>query len=573
MPVMERGYPMDDGYTAARARQLAADGVSQRAIAAQLGISRHRVRSVLGGTRAPVNVREATGAIVGGRLSADRAGTGIGSFSAIMPHNEAENDLRMEWLDDATIRTMPIDKLMEVAANASPELSRGIWDFLIMCMPGHEITAYTPGTREIDERGQAIVNETNRLVQQLHGSQEVLFGQSFMSAAIRGAMALEIVFGEDSRTVADLVAFDPATVRFRQRRDPVRGTVWEKGQLISGEWVSLEVPTVRYIAIHRFPGKPYGRAPMTAAIFPALFLLGFFQDLRRVVANQGYPRLHMKVSLDGIYEMLTNGDRELEGDVDPETVTSILNAVVAQTREAFAGIQPHDNYITSSLIDIASPVGTLGAGALGSVTGIIEALERMCTKAMKTMPLMQGITDGVSEANANRQWEIHTQGIKAVQHYAENLYGPAYELICQAQGVIVDVEVRFAELRAAEALRDEQTLNMRVLNAKLMQDYGWKTPLEAAQYATGEVSAAVEASYDDPDGSARIDAGATAPVADEVEPEPGSNRAGAVTRAALLPVVPDTVPVTSVDERAAAALFDDLEPDYSGLLDSPVVEG
>lgn len=40
------------------------------------------------------------------------------------------------------------------------------------------------------------------------------------------------------------------------------------------------------------------RAPVGSALFPALFLLGLMQDLRRVIANQGYPRLDVSVAVD-----------------------------------------------------------------------------------------------------------------------------------------------------------------------------------------------------------------------------------------------------------------------------------
>jgi hypothetical protein len=101
------------------------------------------------------------------------------------------------------------------------------------------------------------------------------------------------------------------------------------------------------------------------------------------------------------------------------------------------------------------------------------------------MPLLMGITDGVSEANANRQWEIHTAGIKSLQHLAEALLEHFFELALQAQGIQANVEFRFAELRAAEELRDQQTLQLKITNYQALVDGGYVDRDEASLELVG----------------------------------------------------------------------------------------
>jgi hypothetical protein len=122
---------------------------------------------------------------------------------------------------------------------------------------------------------------------------------------------------------------------------------------------------------------------------------------------------------------------------------------------------------------------------MGGSGQMIEALERMATRALKSMPLLMGITDGVSEANANRQWEIHAAGVKTVQHYAETLLGRLLGLALQVQGIVATVKVRYAEVRAAEELREAQTFLLKLKGAVLAERLGYFTADEAAEYATG----------------------------------------------------------------------------------------
>ena len=116
---------------------------------------------------------------------------------------------------------------------------------------------------------------------------------------MRGALFSELVLDADAQTAIDLATPDPGTVRFRQAIDPVLGRVWLLGQFQAGQFVDLSMrETIGYIPIDPAPANPYGRAPAAPAIFSSLFLLGLLHDLRRVVAQQGYPRYDLAISLE-----------------------------------------------------------------------------------------------------------------------------------------------------------------------------------------------------------------------------------------------------------------------------------
>jgi hypothetical protein len=112
-------------------------------------------------------------------------------------------------------------------------------------------------------------------------------------------------------------------------------------------------------------------------------------------------------------------------------------------------------------------------------------LERMCVRALKTMPLMLGITETTGDIQSNRQFEIFSAGIKSIQHYTETLLGRLFTLALEAQGIQADVEFEFAEFRASEALRDAQTEQLKILNEKEKVANGWITDDEASETIAG----------------------------------------------------------------------------------------
>ena len=149
----------------------------------------------------------------------------------------------------------------------------------------------------------------------------------------------------------------------------------------------------------------------------------------------------------------------------------------------------------------------------------------MATRALKSMPVMMGLSESNTETQANRQWEVFATGIKSIQHYAETLLERLLTLNLEAQGIQARVMFRFAELRAAEELRDGQVMTMKIANAARKRDEGWVTQDQASEEITGEPAvgpppserqpAGGDMQEDDGDGQERLDQGddRAAPVA------------------------------------------------------------
>lgn len=515
--------------------------------------------------------------LAGGRLSTDDFKGSYGGPLALFAPVSAESDWRTLELDSGTLDTLSPSELMELLADVSPDISRALWDFLRLSNPGWEARALRPGTDELDEAGQAALAAFIAALGAEYGSFDVVLNRLFVGAFLRGAFFAELVLDRRGRVPLDLVTPDPVTARFRRVDDPDRGPLWRLCQGQGVHIIDLNRPTILYVPVDPLPGSPYGRPLAAPALFSSLFLLGLLHDLRRVVAQQGYPRLDLAVSLERLMAAMP---ADLEAD--SEALKNWVAATISEVQTVFNGLQPDDAYIHTDVVTVNRPVGAVDASSLGGVDGLIKSLERMLTRALKTMPLLMADMAGASEANANRQWEVHAAGIKSLQHLAENLLSRLLTMALQAQGLPATVEFRFAELRAAEMLRDAQTENLQITNARAKYDAGWTSQDEAAEAVTGHAADVPEP---------RVAAEGGAGGLGTVNPEPGSNRArrSLVRRVRLTPVagvrvkiipegaaeplpeVPDEVALTDADVRRAIDAWDALMPAYAGLLEAVVL--
>lgn len=444
------------------------------------------------------------------RHSTDTGQGLIGGAMQTVAPLAADATWRAQNLDSRTLdRTSPA-KLLELLADISPEISSALWMFLRLCNPGYTATAMRlSGSSPAPKATQDALSAFLRTLKERHGDVSVVIGRLFIGAFLRGAFAGELILDKAGRVPLDIATPDPDSLHFRQVDDPDLGQVWQLGQWQKGQWVPLDMETIRYVPIDPFPGRPTGRSLAAPALFPCLFLITLLHDLKRVVQQQGYPRLDLAIELDKVKSAMPDDAEE-----DPEAFRAWLDDLTTQVVAAYSALEPDDAYVHTDAVTVNRPVGAVDSSSLGAIDSLVKLLERMATRALKSMPLLMGTSEGTSEANANRQWEIHAAGIKALQHLAEGLLEHMLTLAMQAQGYACIVQFRFAELRAAEMLRDAQTEEKRITNARAKYQAGWISQDEAAQEVTGHA-----ADVPEPRGVAP-----TTNTTTNLEADPGSNR-------------------------------------------------
>lgn len=522
------------------------------------------------------------------RLTADSPTQALAGQTVFADLRDSETDWRNLDLDRSPLDVLSTAEIAELLCNLSPEVSLALWQFLRMMNPGFEVKAYRLGTagdeKVIDERATAALEAWHTRLGDLYGGLDVVINRLLLNGFLRGAFFAEIVL--DRRLPVDLVSPDARWVRFQQVPDEVRGPVWVPTMRVRGRVIRLDQPTIRYVPIDPLPGRPEGRPLCQPAFFTVLFAMSLLRDLRRVVSQQGYPRLSLKIDLE---KLLANVPADIDGD--DEAIEAWVDSIVDKIGKQYATLEPDDAYVHTDVTEIGGPHGTVDASSLGAIDGLLKALDRAAVRALKTMPLLMGINEATSETHANRQWELHVAGIKSLQHLVEGLLSYLDEIGLQAQGIQAKVEWVFAELRTAELMRDEQVQEKKLGNAALAYALGYISQDEAALYALGKEQADVPAPRVPGAGikaAGGSSSGESAPAGAAAAAEDGQEGASRVqeTVARLLqsrepftpkgadadPLpVPDEVEVDAATIRAALKRWDETLPAWEGLLDAEAV--
>jgi hypothetical protein len=434
--------------------------------------------------------------LVGGRVTIDQPSDafskGLMAAAGLSPLDERDT-FRGYGLDAALLDRISPTKLMELLANYSPDVSRALWDFQRFCNPGWEAKAYKLGSEStIDKTAQEALTGPEGFLKNLHGPYSeinvvpanVIIGALFLSCFLRGALFSELILDESGQLPLELATPDPATVKFERAEEPPRGRVWKAYQWQGGQKVYLDRPTISYIPIDPFPGSPYGRPLASPALFSTLFLLGLLHDLRRVVAQQGWPRLDIEISFDKLKEMMPD---DLQND--PSAAKEWVDGIVEEIKSFYASLSPDAAYVHLDVAKLNQPLGTVDASSLKGIDGIVGMLERMNIKALKSNALLMVYPEGIGEANSNRLWETHSAGVKSIQHPCEDMLARQCGLALRARGLAARVEFKFSELRASEMQRDEITKGLKIQNAARARDEGFISQDEAAKDACGKEKA------------------------------------------------------------------------------------
>lgn len=432
-------------------------------------IGRMRPQS-LGGTRARVTV-----------ASNKNQSTPWPGTNLLMPQREPDQVWRDMTLDDRTLSRLSVTELTKLMCDLSPEISRAVWDMLRMCNSGWTLRAYKPDTKEESPAGKEGLKQILKVVKARHTSVNIPINRLIMSGFMRGAYLSELVLDRRGRVTLDLATPDPDIAVFNQLHDDELGDIWVLGQNKSGKWQNLsEYKTIKYLPIDPLPGDPYGRPPVRPAFFSGLFLLNMLHDLRRVILQQGYPRLDISIDSQKLMDLIPKNLEDTGQEVE-DWVQATVNEIAA----VYNSMEPDDAWVHLDIAKVNRPVGAVDTSSLGAIGPLVEMLERMLTRALKSVPVVFVTRQSSSETQSNREWELYSAGIEALQHPLEDLLGDMFSMALQASGVQADVEFKFSKFRTSERLRDAQVEALIIGNAERKYWNGLISQEEMALEVTG----------------------------------------------------------------------------------------
>ena len=195
----------------------------------------------------PLVVRRGQGRSTGLDLATDFL------FDQTLPVPDSSASWKTLEVARKNLLNLPYTQLAQVALDLSPEVNKGLHDFLRFVNPSHVLRNSNP---DAERASHAFVRQLDTYYGSFSSHIDSLWSGIFLT----GGAFPELILGQGGRSPLDLVFNDPSSARFRRERDPMRGPRWRLGQETRNGYNYLDdTPLVKYLGFDRLTDNPYGR--------------------------------------------------------------------------------------------------------------------------------------------------------------------------------------------------------------------------------------------------------------------------------------------------------------------------
>ena len=408
--------------------------------------------------------------IVPGRQSAPKYKNYIGMlpYSGIPRRRYESYDITK--LEDARLTTA---QLLTLLPDLSPDVGLAVWNVLRLGSDGFQYAVKDEQGQD-DEVGKAMLDKLKPRLCARYGGLNGLIVQWLLTGFLQGAVCGEIALTEALNDVDDVYPIDPHAIET---------TLDEKGKPVdwfvppSGARIQMNPEKFWYVPIDPYIEDPYGRPPVGPALQEVWFDIAFITDLRKVVHNQGWPRIDIKI----VEEVLVK-NAPLSVKNDPAKLGEWLNERIAEVQSAYNDLQPDDSFVHFDSVEIN---GSDTSGRMFDSTAILRTVERRMTKALKQLPILMASNEGTTETHGTVQWQIFVKGLRSLQMPIEFILGRMFKLALEVQGYQAEVECWFEPIRTTDRTADALAEGKEIDNAFKKWLYGFQTWEESAIEVTG----------------------------------------------------------------------------------------
>lgn len=372
-------------------------------------------------------------------------------------------------------------EILQALSKWDPDVSAGIWNFVRVAESGWRIIA-------LDKNGVPKANLQKKLdaiVMRLNWAQDYtqftmplsldgMVSQMVKYAVLRGALAYELVLGED-RTVSEFAGVDPVRVNFKQPENGIYKPFMKDAQ---GKEVPLDFPTFIWEVLDPDVDSPFEQPMLLSAINAVMFRVSVYEDLQRVVKRTAFPRISVKLLEE---TMIENAPMEVK--VDPDMLRDWLRARKNEIATELEAISPQDALVMWDSVE----VDMLESGSNPTVDfrPLIQAIDQLVITAMKTLPTILGRNFSSSQTLSATETLLYTKSVAGLQRLVERAMSRMFTLALLLEGSQGVVQFKFnpVELRPLSELENQWAMRQaRVLE---LLSLGFVTDEDAAQQLTG----------------------------------------------------------------------------------------
>ena len=372
-------------------------------------------------------------------------------FSPILARANVQRSLKD--LSEEVLNTLSDDQVRNLISRASPIVSKAVKDYADAISAGISWTADRTQEPNVETPQRRLLSDFLEKLELDGNSIEKIIGEFGRSMFIYGGAFAELVIAEDGRTPLLLKTLDATTVRFRKRRDPILGEVYELGQEATSFYDDDRITnigfgsvnfrsfqdeeTIQYLGIDTEPNNPYGTPILDPAVFHVILMAGFFDSFNQAIKGHIWPNLH--ITLDPAQfreaqEALAEGTPATDDQI--ESIQKKYENAQAEIVENIKKLQPGNALLTGPDVALG---GTIAGGSgtrspLGSIKDLQDVIRRELILAVKSQPILMGSNEAVAETHAIEQRRDYGELIRSGQKSLAPFITKFFNLILRLNG-------------------------------------------------------------------------------------------------------------------------------------------
>lgn len=344
-------------------------------------------------------------------------------------------------------------------------VSTAITSMVRIASSGIALSAFTTGSNEFSREGlmvaESVISSLDTLWDYSKGysdklSLNALSETLLLEAALTGGVAIEGVMGTD-RFLDRIVPFDYSTVIWKSDGKGSRKPYQKRSASSQGKTgdIPLDLPTIWIAECAKPTDRIYSVSYMVSSLKRLFHYDEFIEDMRRVIRQNGAPRLLVKLDTQKVLQSAPAGVKN-----DPDKLKKHFDGVLNAVEQRVKNLSPEDSlvyYDTTEVDSVAS------AGEKKDYKDMLDALSGLAASAMKSNPSILGLRLGGSQNTSSTESMLFTHIAKMLQGPVEQVLSRALTLAVRLYGVDAYVKVRYKpiDLRPEMELEGHKAIQQR----------------------------------------------------------------------------------------------------------------
>lgn len=320
------------------------------------------------------------------------------------------------------IESWTTETLLQLLIDINPEASHAIANYLRVFDSGMDVDVlFADGSP--NKRGDAALQDmlnrlkTRPLDRYVHprGIKHLSLKLA-LDGILKGAISCEAVFNRNYE-LEEIAYVDPWTVHFKWEDNRIKP--YQKLAGAGGGDVDLDIPTFFYFPIDPLGDEVYGRSQLISAIRPIAFKTRVMQDLQRVIHNQGFPRIDIKL-MEEI--LIKNAPVEIKRDA--KKLTDYLNSHMTAIKEDYRNLKPDDHMVHYDSVELSYlEASGSGARSMFSPKELIDVIDGQVINGLKSMAtLLSKRFGGSTEGYTSVEATVFIKLIQGFQSIVQEVY-------------------------------------------------------------------------------------------------------------------------------------------------------